>query len=113
MGKERKPAKLNLPDFNNSALPTCKAEVEYLSVRSRVCKKCADLNTAGLKLSTVEISNLPQLPHQTNYPFIIAYDSLETGLPCIQFEVRETVIGGGSKIEKVSNSKTNEHMVVA
>jgi hypothetical protein len=79
--------------MSESGIPQCNGSEEYYSVRSNSCKLCSSLNTLGLRLSQIEIKNAPTVPYKTQYPLEIKYYSNEAGLPCINFEVKQTVAG--------------------
>lgn len=86
---------------------------------SKTCKSCKDLDeeaflkeiTADGKLSEVKI-NLPTKPYRISYPLAIKYESPDSRLMCIKFQVKENIVRVESKKSVLaSNPSENEHIV--
>jgi hypothetical protein len=59
----------------------------------------------------VSITSAPVPPFTTEYPFTIDYASEDSKLFCVQFEVKQEIIGQGREIIKVSNQDENMHVL--
>lgn len=64
---------------------------------------CADISTDELDLEGVRILNRPSLPFETEYPFVIAFQSADSDKNCVIFESQQKVVGHSS-ISIVGNS---------
>ena len=54
---------------------------------------------------------MPEKPFETEYPFEIRYQSEDSLLKCIYFEVEEKVLRQSSQVNFVNDPQNNRHLI--